>query len=1069
MPAASAQSASDAANIYFSNINTSNSNLSYNNVNVLLEDRRGFLWVGTSNGLNRYDGTNFHVYTREALGLNSAFIVTLHEGTGGIWIGTDSGVAYYDYLTDRITPFAMKSDTGATINGKATVITEDHQGNVWMGINEQGVFCYDPVNRTLRNYFNRSGKRLPANVRAIYFHPDGRCWLSLYYHNLYTPDWEKETITPVSINGSTTTFAGDNIVDMIGSMHGSVYVASAHLGLCEIDGNDHLRQLIDTIGIDPEGMFLDHLRRLWISSPSGVYRYNTVSGATDRFVSSTNDPFSLSENYVHDVTVSRDGNIWIGSGSHGIDHARASDNNFHKIFLSSPRGNSGAQVTGMTIDGEGNIWCSTMKSGIMKCSKGTRTGARLNVPGLPSETFSIRSHDNRLWVSSLNGIYRIDPSSGKARCYNQFADTPLKESKCYTFYVTSGNDLIVCTTLGMYLYDKANDTFSPLGDLNKQYITDVVEDMRGNLWLATFADGLIHYDPSRQRIIRQYRSNPADANALPSNKLMGVMLDNLGRVWSASFGGGVSMLDEATQTFTNYNGASTSKTSIGDLAYGIVEDERGILWICTDKGLLSLSPATGETHRYTRSDGLLNNDFARSGAYKDSVGNIYICSSDGIIVFNPRLLETTDTEGNVVLTSLQVNGNEMKAGNEGSPLDKSIDLTPEIELSHRCHSIGFDVSDINFNNNDNPVYYMLKGFDLDYNRLPSTGHIEYANLSPGTYTLEFVRRHDDGTTETVHPPLTIKIAQVFYKTPLAIAIYILIASASVLWIAYRYYRRQIDNEHHRAEQERREQEQNAYNEKMALFSSIASRLRSPLALIRNPLKNILQNKRNSGELIDDLMIISNGADRLSEILNDFSNPPEEDPPMPKPAADGGAPATNAKPEEGKNHVILLTERGDIRQITDSDAEFMQSLDAIVMENIGDSDFGNEELAARLCMSKSTLIRRTRQVLGTTPNDYILHKRLSIAERMLNNPNCRINEICYSIGFNTPSYFTKCFRKAYGMSPSEYKERNASYNSDANDAADCKDNTAADGKDAKIIQPENNFSNDGIDSNDNNGE
>lgn len=302
--------------------------------------------------------------------------------------------------------------------------------------------------------------------------------------------------------------------------------------------------------------------------------------------------------------------------------------------------------------------------------------------------------------------------------------------------------------------------------------------------------------------------------------------------------------------------------------------------------------------------------------------------------------------------------------------------------------------------------------------LPTDGCLEFANLPPGDYRLQFRRETGDSIIADVHPPLKVHIAQVFYKSKWAIALYIIMALSSIGWLIYRYYRREIRKEQQQREDLLRQREIEAHNEKMAIFSSVADKLRSPLALIRNPLKNILRNHEEGGELIDDLLVISNGADQLSDILQHFSDTPDD-----STCQQGQEPGKEASKEDSPTQkYLVLPASSDIRQISDTDAEFIRQFDSIVMENISDSEFGNEQLAAKLCMSKSTLIRRTKSILDTTPNDYILTKRLTLATKMLESSGCRINEVCYSVGFNTPSYFTKCFKRAYGMLPSEYRDR-----------------------------------------------
>lgn len=221
---------------YFTHLKTTDSGLSYNCVHAIIQDSRGFIWLGTSDGLNRYDGMRFRTFHKNELGGNSGFIVSLCEDDrGDIWIGTDSGVVLYDAATDRFRALDTPSDRGTVIHNKVTTIKKDRQGVIWMAVNNQGLFSCDPESGALKNYFVEEGRQtLPANITSFCFDVNNECWLSLYFSNLYHADKALTEATPVEFGDRGQLFRNDNIIEIIESPYNTLYVASVDKGVCEI-------------------------------------------------------------------------------------------------------------------------------------------------------------------------------------------------------------------------------------------------------------------------------------------------------------------------------------------------------------------------------------------------------------------------------------------------------------------------------------------------------------------------------------------------------------------------------------------------------------------------------------------------------------------------------------------------------------------------------------------------------------------------------------------------------------------------------------------------------------------
>lgn len=1304
--------AAERVSRYFTHLGTG-SGLSYDCVHAIIQDSQGFIWLGTSDGLNRYDGMRFRTFHKDELGGISGFIVSLCEDdAGNIWIGTDSGVVLYDAEADRFRPFDIPSDRQTVIHNKVTTIKKDRQGVIWMAVNNQGLFSFDPASKKLKNYFVRDGRQtLPANITSFCFDVNNTCWLALYFSNLYHADNTLTEAIPVEFGAAGQLFRNDNIIEIVESPYNTLYVASVDKGICEIaPRSGKLRTLISNAGnrFVPESLFPGKNGELWAATTKGTYTYHPATGTTTHLTADRQDKFSLSDSHALSVLVDDSDGIWIGTNAGGVNYAGAFHQNFDRYYIAGGEPLENALVRSFADDGEGRLWITTEKSGLLTYSLRTGELERYRNKQLPDALFGINHDDGKLWLGSFQGLYRLDLKTGQVRVYSRRDKASnLHDNKIYTIYKTSDGDLLVGTTLGMLRYDRAGDRFAPLPVFEGMFITDIAEDAHGDLWVATYANGLIRYNPASGEIVRNYTCDPADDRSLPGNKVLSVFRDSNGRIWATTFGAGFCLYDERTDDFRVYDQAvlGSGRHIPSDIGYRIVEDDNGNLWISTNKGLVCFTPSTLETKAYTTTDGLLDDTFNYNAGYKTSDGSLFFGSADGFVRFNPRKFHTDTRIPQIAVTDFLLGDRIVKAGDEGSPLACHIDRTRHIVLGPRQNTFGFGFALLGFASPaSNTILCRLEGYDTEWRKAAEDNTVSYSNIPAGSYRLLVKGVNSNGIWNDGHTPIEITVAQRFYKSASAILLYFVLLIVASILISHYFYRKAVNRERQRQNEYKQAREIELFNEKLSFFSNIVHEIKTPLTLIRTPLQNILAANTCDRETHDDLMVIDSNTEYLAELVRElldfvkieghgymlqcrdidliekigflcfnFSEtaksgnirlvfnhtddpifihadepgltkilnnllhnalkyaetyieievqtaegnavvsvrndgpiiPEEQRSDIFKPFVQYGndargvgiglplartlaelhkgsliladdtsrtdfmltlplrcdTPETtgtgepDAAPDNGEARpglpMLLIVEdnadlssylgrklRGEyriavaptaeraweilrqqdadlvltdialkgmsglelcrkicsdfetshipviilsalsstkskiigmecgatlyiekpfsmeylqacIRSILDkrsalknairsktvplaahlynlphSDEEFLTRLDSIILANISDPNFSNEQLADAFFLSKSTLNRKIKGLLDTTPNDYIRTKRLTIAAQMLTENRCRINEVCYSVGFNTPSYFAKCFRKFYGTLPAEYmKEHN----------------------------------------------
>lgn len=490
---------------YFTHLKTTDSGLSYNCVHAIIQDSRGFIWLGTSDGLNRYDGMRFRTFHKNELGGNSGFIVSLCEDDrGDIWIGTDSGVVLYDAATDRFRALDTPSDRGTVIHNKVTTIKKDRQGVIWMAVNNQGLFSCDPESGALKNYFVEEGRQtLPANITSFCFDMNNECWLSLYFSNLYHADKALTEATPVEFGDHGQLFRNDNIIEIIESPYNTLYVASVDKGVCEIaPRSSKIRTLIPNAEnrYVPESLFSGRDGELWAATTKGIYVYNPGSGETIRLKADRQDKFSLSDSHTLSVLVDDSDGIWIGTNAGGVNYSGAFHQNFDKYHIVGDEPLANCLVRGFADDGEGRLWITTEKSGLMTYSLKTKELRKYRNKQLPEALFGIGHDDGKLWLGSFQGLYRLDLKTGAVKVYSRRDESSsLHDNKIYTIYKTSEGDLLVGTTLGMLRYDRAGDSFTPIPVFEGMFITDIAEDISGDLWVPPTPTGSSATTPRRER------------------------------------------------------------------------------------------------------------------------------------------------------------------------------------------------------------------------------------------------------------------------------------------------------------------------------------------------------------------------------------------------------------------------------------------------------------------------------------------------------------------------------------------------------------------------------------------
>ncbi len=853
---------------YFSHFTSSDSGLSFNNVNAVSQDSNGFIWISTEDGLNRFDGTSFECYYKEQLGVNTDFITALcPDSEGNMWIGTDDGVTFYSHRNDRFIPLDLVSDKGTTINSKVTQISIDRNGTVWMSVNGLGLFSYYPDTAELKNWFTESGHTvLPANIRSFYIDGNGEFWFALYFSDLWHSDAALKSIEPVRLQGWKSS---DDIMAIVRNpADNSVYLAAWQNGLCVADlRKGVVRTIIENrTGFRPTGLALDRDKGIWLSTTGGLFRYDSVSGTVERFGSSTEDKFSLADENATAVFIDRANGLWVGTLSSGLNYSAEFQRNFDKYYLADNESLKGCYVMDMADDRNGRIWLASEKKGLLYLDTSTGLVHRYRSSILPESIFSICCDAGDVWLGSWSGIFKLDPRSGRITTYTRgLRNNRQRDNKIHKLFKTSSDKILVGTTLGMLEYDPVSDGFAPVDGFEGVYVTGMTESLDGSLWVSSYANGIYKYSLGDRAILAHYDYDEQGNRHLPANKIMSVYLDEDGNLWAGSYGAGIMRYDKERDAFETFDDSVLKNNRI---AFSLIRDEDDRIWAATSKGLVSFEYPFEDIRYYTVYDGLLDEIVDGHTAIRTSDGTMYFSSHNGVISFNPRKFHTDNRIPPLMLTDFFIDGNAVKPGTD-SPISTNINETESIVLTHRQNSFGFSMVLLGFSSPaSNRCFYRLEGYDKDWNHLDGKS-FHYSNVPAGKYRLLVKGIDGNGLWNDSHPAVQIVVKEVFYKSTLAYILYVLFA-LGLVWGIVRYASTAaVKQERKRSEKAKRQREEELFHEKMSFFSSIIHEIKTPLTLIRTPLDNIMATGGLEGETLKDLEVIGNSTDYLDKLVKEL--------------------------------------------------------------------------------------------------------------------------------------------------------------------------------------------------------
>ena len=894
--------------LIFNNFSVKNG-LSNNKANTILQDKNGFIWIGTEDGLNRFDGYEFKVYRNNPLDSN---IWSLYEDRdGNIWIGTKTGeLNLYDLLNDSFSHW--KIDTRSVRESGIIAIYKDYNGNVWIGTYQSGLYRLNPETNELINWnYNPDNlKSLSNNFVTSITENDGYLWISTYnglnkynlksndntFVRFYSDTQNKNSLSNNLIWAITKSVFYDNLL-WIGTADGLVSLDIKDNSFKKISfPEEPSLQFGNSVASVIEERINNELI-LWIATYGGLVRLNLEKNESARFIKKEKDPSSIISNEINKLIKDRSGVIWAAT-ENGLSNISKKASKFNNLF-SEQKGIAELEelkkknIKAINQHNDGSIFFGT-SDGVyyLNGSSFDRKLRRFsNTEGLNVWSMVSGSSDD-LWIGTYGqGLKQLNLKDGRIKniniksptfgtsAYNYIKSLYLEENILWMGF-WGGGFARYDTEAGNYkiwITEAANPNSISYNDL-----WSIIRDRKGRLWLGTNGGGLNLFDNLYEP--KFYRLTESNKNSikLSGNSIYSLCESKRGKysdesehtiLWVGTSSGLNKLVINSSPDIFKVDASNTkvisysTKNGLADNSIkSILEDEDGNLWLATDAGISFFDVEKEYFINFTESDGLRGNDFNSESVLYSKEGLMYFGSTEGLNLFDPKQIQQSSYIPSIVFTEFQIFNQPVKIGGD-SPLKENILEAKEIILPYSDNVFSFQFAALDFNSSQSIQYaYMMEGFDDDWIQAGNRRFITYTNLNQGSYTFKVKATNSDGIWNENYKSISVIINPPWWRTSWAYVSYgLLILLGLFAARKIEMNRSRLRNELRIREFEAKKQRE-LENIKSRFFANLSHEFRTPLTLIRGPVEELINGTSDENQK-EYYQLIQRNSEKLQELID----------------------------------------------------------------------------------------------------------------------------------------------------------------------------------------------------------
>lgn len=900
--------------IYFNRLTTENG-LSNNNVFDILQDKSGFLWFATDDGLNRFDGYDFKVFRNDPANQNSlsdnSVWVLIEDKNGNIWLGTKNGwLNRFDPSTEKFTKWKIKTED--VKENAINCIYEDSKEKIWIGTYRQGLYRLDPTTGQIDHWYNKPDDKTSISnnyISSVIEDSRGNLWISTYFGlNKFNPEsyphnfkhFSKSSDDYNSLSGNIiwklTQSPSDKNIVWVGTNNGltKLQINSETFTQIKIPNPENLQFGTSVAAVIEE--ISEENKILWIESYGGLIRYDLNGSNYLRFTTDKHNPQSLVSNEVHRIFKDNSGVLWIATDK-GLNYFSTKSTKFNNPFSTKFRVDNTSELSkknikAITIGNDNTIYFGTeeglyyskQKNEKITINKFKQT-EKLNVWSLTSD------NSGNLWIGTYgSGLFKLNLKSGSLQNVQMFSEWKNTQSINFNkvvYYDKDNKIWIGYWGFGLARLDPSTGKYTgwlnePKDSLSLSYedVWSIHQDKTGRMWIGTDGGGLnLFVEKDGGKFLRW---TAEDNGSIISNSIYSIcelkysqnIKDNQVVLWLGTNNG----LNKFVLKISSEEINTLAKPEVEVTHYGIehglsdnsvksiIEDYDGNLWIGTSSGISLFDTQQNKFTNFGKSDGIAGTDINLSSAARNKDGLIFMGSTEGLNYFYSSDIKLSSYVPQILITDFQIFNKSVEIS-ENSPLKTSLLNTTDVKLSYSQNVFSFQFAALDYTSPKSIQYaYKMEGFDKDWINSGTRRFVTYTNLNPGQYIFKLKATNSDGIWNESIKELKVTITPPWWQTKWAIGLYALIFILGVWGIVkFQTYR-------HRLQQELKMQEFEAHHireiEKMKsrFFANLSHEFRTPLTLIKGPLEQLI-NGRIKDNLADYYKMLLRNTEKLQNLID----------------------------------------------------------------------------------------------------------------------------------------------------------------------------------------------------------
>jgi signal transduction histidine kinase/ligand-binding sensor domain-containing protein/DNA-binding response OmpR family regulator len=904
---------------------TAENGLSANTVFSIIQDTRGFLWAGTYDGLNKYDGYNFKVYKNNPDNVSSLsdnrVRVLCEDNNKNIWIGTwGGGLNKFNFETEQFCRFINDPGNPNSISDNSIIaLCNDKNGILWIGTVEGGLNRYDPQTQKFISFKNDpldSNSLSNNSIYSIFEDSKGILWIGTGKGGLNRFDPETKKFKSYKYDPDDENSISDNwVLSIYEDRSGNLWVGTFYGGLNKFNRSTNKFTRFTHEPGNPNSLsdfcvwtiYEDHDGLLFIGTYSGGLNILQNDNKFLRIRKNNKRSGDLNDESILSICEDKSGVLWFGTWYGGINKFDKSKQKFitYTHEDNNPNSLSDNGVNSIYKEKSGVLWIGTTAGGLNKIDPKNNTVTHYKYN--PEDPNSISSNsiysicedkEGNLWIATEGGgLNRFNRKTNKFKHYKHNPEDPysLRNNRISKVYCDSFGDLWIGVAEGGYdKYDRLNDNFvhyrlnkNQENNINDFLFYSIHEDYTGNLWIGTYGGGLHLYRRETHDFIN-FRNDPANPLSLSNDVISSILMDKNGSLWIGTNGGGLNKLLNDKSGFVHFREKDGLSS---DMIYGILEDQSGNLWISTGKGISKFNVEHQTFRNYDMKDGLQSTEFNQWSYFKGTDGKMYFGGADGLTVFQPESITDNPVIPEIVITGFELLHKPVTVGYdsiwERIILAKTISETEIIVLNHDDNIISFEFAALDFHNpSKNGYRYILEGFDNEWNYTDANRRfVTYTNLDPGKYIFRVKGSNNDGKWNEAGTSITLIINHPWWATWWSYTLYI------IIFVSFLYGLRKYDLNRLnwknlvKLDELKLKEKEETERIKSHFFANISHEFRTPLTLIlglvqkwkektgltetEKPAAHRIDGKNGFSheEMHKDLNIVERNAHQLLRLVN----------------------------------------------------------------------------------------------------------------------------------------------------------------------------------------------------------